>query len=247
MIKKEKKIRISNLPKPKRGQEVKLELEHIRKSFKVGKRRVKVLKGISTKFYQGEMVIVYGPSGCGKSTMLHTLLGLEEPDEGKVYLNGKCLFYLDEDGRAVWRRSQVGIIFQQSNWIKSLNVWENVAYPLFLTSLPESVIYERAIAALATAGMERMQGKRPMDLSGGEQQKVQLARALISNPEIIVADEPTGNLDSKSSRSLIALLVKLNRELGKTIIMVTHDESFLPLATRIIRMRDGRIVEDRHD
>ena len=126
------------LPRKQRPKDrVLLRLEHIKKTFLVGKRRVEVLKGIDLDIHEGEMAIIYGPSGCGKSTMLHTMLGLEEPDAGKVYLDDKCLYYLNDDERSIWRRDRVGIIFQQSNWIKSLNVWENVAYPLFLSTMLE--------------------------------------------------------------------------------------------------------------
>ena len=234
---------LQSLPaKNKTSDKVVLRLENIWKSFLIGRHRVEVLKDIDLSIYQGEMAIIHGPSGCGKSTMLHTMLGLEEPDKGKVYLGDKCLYYLDEDTRAMWRRARVGIIFQQSNWIKSLKVWENVAYPLFLTLKNEAEIKMLAMAALERAGLERMALKRPMDLSGGEQQKVQLARALVSDPDILVADEPTGNLDTQSSLELMRLLVTLNRKGGKTVVMVTHDDGFLPLATRQVQMRDGKIV-----
>jgi putative ABC transport system ATP-binding protein len=147
----------------------------------------------------------------------------------------------------VWRRAQVGIVFQQSNWIKSLNVVENVEYPLYLTNLNQGEIRQRAMGRLSQVGMEKMADKKPMDLSGGEQQKVSLARALVIDPKIIVADEPTGNLDSKSSQDLIGILANLNREERKTIIMVTHDASFLPWANRRVFMKDGAIVNDEHD
>ena len=236
------------LPRKQRPKDrVLLRLEHIKKTFLVGKRRVEVLKGIDLDIHEGEMAIIYGPSGCGKSTMLHTMLGLEEPDAGKVYLDDKCLYYLNDDERSIWRRDRVGIIFQQSNWIKSLNVWENVAYPLFLSTMLEREVKYRALVCLEKAGVIKLALKRPMDLSGGEQQKVQLARALVTQPAVLVADEPTGNLDSVSSQELIKLLVRLNRTEGKTIVMVTHDDGFLPLATRQIEMKDGKVVEDRHD
>ena len=234
---------LKSLPaKNKASDKTVLRLENIKKSFLIGKHRVEVLKDIDLSILEGEMAIIHGPSGCGKSTMLHTMLGLEEPDKGKVFLDGRCLYYLDEDARAMWRRERVGIIFQQSNWVKSLKVWENVAYPLFLTGKSDIEIKSLAMAALGKAGVEKMALKRPMDLSGGEQQKVQLARALVSDPAILVADEPTGNLDTQSSMELMKLLLTLNRKNGKTMVMVTHDDGFLPLATRIIEMEDGRVL-----
>jgi len=217
-------------------------VESVSKSFKIGKRRVKVLKDIDLKIEEGELAIIFGPSGCGKSTLLHTLLGMEDPDDGKVFLADKCLYYQTEDERAVWRWEHVGIVFQQSNWIKSLSVWENVGYPLMLTEMIEAEIKQKALACLEKVGMAAMADKKPMDLSGGEQQRVSLARALVTEPKLIVADEPTGNLDSANSKKLIGLLTQLNKESGKTVVMGTHDDNFLPLATHKIFMSDGKIT-----
>lgn len=237
------------LPKKiKRSHRVMVKLDHVNKGFRVGKkRRLKVLKKIDLNLYRGEFVIIFGPSGCGKSTLLHTMLGLETPEKGKVYLMRRCLNWLSEDERAIWRRQHVGIVFQQSNWVRSLTVVENVSYPLYLTGLDEAEIRGKAMEQLRLVGMDYVADKKPMELSGGEQQKVALARALITDPDVIIADEPTGNLDSKSSSELITLLIKLNREMRKSVIMVTHDAQFLPFATRRVIMKDGRIVEDENE
>jgi len=235
------------LPKVGRSHRVTIKVEHLWKSFKVGEQKITVLKDIDLTFYSGEFVIIFGPSGCGKSTLLHTMLGLEEPDKGRVFLRDKSIYQMDEDSRSIWRREKMGMVFQQSNWIKSLNVLENVAYPLYLTNSSEKSINDHALEALVTVGMEKFGNQLPTELSGGQQQKVALARALITDPGIIVADEPTGNLDSKSGKELINFLLMLNREKRKAIIMVTHDEAFLPIANRRIMMKDGRVVGDEHE
>lgn len=238
---------INNTAKTPRSHKVIIHLENIYKSFLVGEKRIKVLKKINLRFYSGEFAIIFGPSGCGKSTLLHTILGLEEPDRGKVYLRGKSLYQLSEDARTRFRREKVGMVFQQSNWIKSLSVWENVAYPLYLTNLSEKAIRKKALEMLKMVGMEENMDKIPTEMSGGEQQRVALARALITDPWILVVDEPTGNLDSKNGWVLINLLLDLNRKEGRAIIMVTHEAAFLTAATRRVMMKDGEITKDEHD
>jgi putative ABC transport system ATP-binding protein len=233
--------------KKARSHHVVLAVERLFKSFLVGGNRVQILKDISLRIYSGEFAILYGPSGCGKSTFLHSVLGLEKPTRGKVKLRGKDLYLMKIDKRRNYRREKLGMVFQQSNWIKSLNVWENVAYPLWLSGYKQSESRERAMEVLAEVGMEKLAGQRPMELSGGQQQRVALARALSTRPWMLIADEPTGNLDTKSSEEIITLLAKLNREQSRVILMVTHEVSFLPLASRRIGMQDGRIVYDAHD
>lgn len=222
-------------------------MKGIWKSFDIGGRSYPVLKGINLNFYSGEFAIIFGPSGCGKSTLLHVMLGLEEPDRGRVYLRGKSIYNMDDDNRTQWRRKKVGMVFQQSNWIRSLNVWENVAYPLFLTRMKKKMAEEKAKELLKTVGLEKAFYQHPTELSGGEQQKAALARALATNPGIIVCDEPTGNLDSKSSRELINLLKYLHQKKRKIIIMVTHERNFLSVGNRLLAMKDGKIISDRHD
>lgn len=233
--------------KPVRSHKVIIKAENVSKTFRRGRRRIHSLWGINLNVYSGEFVIVFGPSGCGKSTLLHTLLGLEPPDTGRVYLRGKNLYRLGEDERAGFRREKVGMVFQQSNWIKSLNVIDNVAYPLFLAGQSKEKIFARAGGLLESLGVAKMAVASPTELSGGEQQKVALARALATNPGILVCDEPTGNLDSKSSRELIGLLTTLNQQERKAVVMVTHEPTFLRVANRRVFMKDGKIVKDEHD
>ena len=205
------------------------------------------MKDINLSLYSGEFLIIYGPSGCGKSTFMHTILGLEKPSRGKVFLRGEEIFKMEDDKRTNYRRQKIGMVFQQANWIKSLSVWENVAYPLLISGYEDADAKERAFKVLKDVGMENMANKKATELSGGQQQRVALARALSTDPWIIMADEPTGNLDSSSSAEIISILARLNREQSRTIIMVTHDMNFLPLATRRIAMSDGRVVADDHD
>lgn len=233
--------------KSKRSHKIILSIENVDKSFNLGGKKVQILKDIDLKFYSGEFAIIFGPSGCGKSTLLHVMLGLEPPDHGKVFLRDKSLYHLDEDERTCWRREKVGMVFQQSNWIKSLNVIENVSYPLYLTDTPVEKAQKKAKELLAMLKMDKAFDQTPTELSGGEQQRVALARALITNPGILICDEPTGNLDSKSSLILMKLLTKLNRKESKAIIMVTHEGDFLTLANRRVMMKDGVIIGDEHD
>lgn len=242
-----KKIEARLPAKKRRSHHEVVKLKGVEKSFVTGRSQTKVLKGIDLVLYSGEFVIVYGPSGCGKSTLLHTIIGLEPPNSGKVFLRGVDLYQLDSDQRAQLRRKKIGMVFQQSNWIKSLKVWENVAYPLWLEGMEDSLAKNKAIEVLQEVGMEQFFDYYPMELSGGQQQRVALARALITDPWIIVADEPTGNLDTQSGEEIIKILARLNREKRRMILMVTHEINFLPIATRRIGIKDGEVVKDEHD
>lgn len=224
-----------------------IKLDWVYKSFPVGKQQIQVLKGVNLNLYSGEFVIVYGPSGCGKSTFLHTVLGLEPPSKGKVMLRGQNLYSLKPDERTNYRRKKIGMVFQQSNWVKSLSVWQNVAYPLWLDGWKESDAKVRAYRVLEEIGLQEHANYHPLELSGGQQQRVAVARALATEPYIIIADEPTGNLDSNTGADLMILLAKLNRDDRRMILMVTHDTGFLSLATRRIGMKDGEIVSDEND
>ncbi len=238
----------SRLPEKKsRSHHELIRMRYVNKSFLVGESRIPVLKDISLVLYSGEFAIIFGPSGCGKSTLLHTIIGLQPPDEGKVFLRGKDLYQMDENQRTNFRREKIGMVFQQTNWIKSLNCWENIAYPLWLSGFSEDKAKERALEVLKEVNMEHFANHRPMELSGGQQQKVALARALSTDPWIIVCDEPTGNLDTKSGEEIIKMLAYLNRVKRRMILMVTHEISFLPIATRRIGIRDGEIISDEHD
>ncbi len=215
----------------------------IYKVFQVGQNTVEVLKGVNVKIEKGEFIVLFGPSGCGKSTLLNILLGLEVPTSGEVFFMDKNLYENDEDHRSKIRKDGVGLIYQQQNWIKSMNVIENVAFPLLLKGIPYDERMEKAMNKLIEVGMEKAAFQATTELSSGQQQRVSFARALISNPALVVADEPTGNLDSKSGAALMQLFADYNK-MGNTIIMVTHDLGFLDYATRSINMSDGVIVNE---
>ena len=224
-------------------KKVLIEVEDLHKSFDVGTQIVKVIKGISLKIKEGDFLIIYGPSGCGKSTFLHAVLGLEKPTKGIIRFMGHNLYSFNPDQRADLRKKYMGIVYQQSTWIKSLNVIENVAFPLILLGVPREKAMKSAKEHLNITGMLDWAEYSPAELSAGQQQKVSLSRALINNPSLIVADEPTGNLDSVSGKELMGLLTKLNKG-GKTILMVTHNLEFLKYASRVAKMSDGKFFED---
>ncbi len=212
----------------------------IYKSFKTGGRYTTVLKNVSLDIKLGEFIIIFGPSGCGKSTLLHIMMGLERPDKGYVKVGGLNLWTLSTEDRASIRKREIGIMYQQQNWIKSLSVQENIAFSGQLIGLEKEEALEKAKEVLDIVGMDFRTEYIPSELSAGEQQKIGLARALMTNPQIIIADEPTGNLDVKSGQEMIDILGRLNKA-GKTIIMVTHNPEYLKFAERVILMLDGRI------
>jgi len=201
---------------------------------------VEVLKGIDFAIKKGDFLIIFGPSGCGKSTLLHSLLGLEKPSTGETKVFDKDLYNCSQDEIANIRKQYIGMVYQQANWIKSLRVAENVRFPLLLLGKNRDEADKVARQCLEKVGMINWADYFPMELSSGQQQKVSLARALINDPEVIVADEPTGNLDTSSGEELMKLLTELNKK-GKTIVMVTHDLEYLVYGTRIIHMIDGVI------
>lgn len=220
-----------------------IEFQKVFKSFPAKDGAVEVLKNISLKIIEGEFVIIFGPSGCGKSTLLHILLGLEPPTEGKVIFNGFDFYQKSEDERALVRRYQVGMIYQQPLWISALTVKENVGFPLHLLGINECDIEKKVMASLNLVEMSFRKDFYPTELSSGQQQKISLARSLVSDPILMVADEPTGNLDTVSGHQLLETFLKL-QEKGKTIVMVTHDLEYLKYATKIFHMIDGQIIEE---
>lgn len=186
-------------------------------------------------------MVIFGPSGCGKSTLLHVLLGLEPPTKGKVIFFGKDLYAgTSEDDRAQFRKEHIGTVYQQANWIKSLSVLENVAFPLMLVGENKLTSLERAFESLRLLKMDHWADYSPSELSGGQQQRAALARAMITQPDVIFADEPTGNLDFESGQNLMQLLRELNN-IGKTIVMVTHDMEYIKYAKSAVNLRDGRL------
>ncbi len=215
----------------------------ITKTFHVGSQDVSVLKGISFTVDKGDFLVIFGPSGCGKSTLLHGLLGLEEPTSGTITVLGKNIYDgWVEDNRSEFRKSHIGMVYQQPNWIKALTVLENVSFPLLMLGITKQEAQTKAFEELRSIGMENWVNYLPGELSSGQQQKVSLARALVTNPELIIADEPTGNLDYESGEELMELLVPLTQK-EKTVIMVTHDLEYLKFATRALKMFDGEVKD----
>ena len=225
------------------NNEIILDCKGIKMSFKVGNGIVQVIKGVDVSIRKGEFIILFGSSGCGKSTLLNILLGLENPTEGTVRFLGKEIYQYSEDERSQIRKEGVGLIYQQQNWVKSLNVLENVALPLTLRGELTDDREKKALELLTMVNLQTAAIQAPTELSSGQQQKISFARALIFGPALLVADEPTGNLDSKSSSELMEMFKDYN-EKGNTIIMVTHDLKFLTYATRALNMSDGLIVEN---
>ena len=217
-----------------------LKVENLTKIYGKDSTKVVALDHVSFSVEKGEFVAIVGASGSGKSTLLHLIGGVDRPTSGKVYVNGQDIYKFDDDKLAIFRRRQVGLIYQFYNLIPILNVEENITLPLALDGrTPDKTKLNDMIKLL---GLEARKNHLPNELSGGQQQITSIGRALITNPSIILADEPTGNLDSKSSDEIVALLKKTNKELKQTIIMITHNMEIAACADRIIKIEDGKIV-----
>ncbi len=228
-------------PNPARPAAIRLEGVHL--SLGRAASRVHILKGISLEVRPGEALGLVGPSGSGKSTLLMTMAGLERPDEGSVVIEGQDLGALNEDGLARFRGRHIGIVFQAFHLIPTMTALENVAVPLELSG--HSNPFKRARDELAGVGLADRVNHYPAQLSGGEQQRVALARALAPEPSLLVADEPTGNLDEATGESVIELMFRMKRERGATLVLVTHDNSLAARCDRMIRLRSGQIDSDR--
>lgn len=224
-----------------------IKVEGIKKNFKVGSTNIPILHGIDFEIEKGEFVLLVGPSGCGKSTLLHIIYGLEEPTEGKVTIDGFDIWKYTKDWRANFRNKDIGFIPQQPFWIKSLSVLENIAIPAVISGMNFHEAWPRASELIELVGMKEWAKHRPYDLSGGQQQRIALARSLLLNPHIIIADEPTGNLDQKAGEELMTLLADINKKLDLTILMVTHNPSQYKFGTRIIDMLDGKVISDKYN
>jgi putative ABC transport system ATP-binding protein len=205
---------------------------------------LKVIDSISFSIEKGEFLAIQGPSGSGKTTLLGLLAGLEKADEGNIVVADKDLTSMTEDELAIFRRYNVGFVFQSFNLIPTLNVVENIALPLFPEHVSRKDMFERAGKVVKAVGLTERLDHYPNELSGGEQQRVAIARSLINEPKIIFADEPTGNLDSKTGQMIIELLRKLNSDRGQTMVLVTHDDTIANESDRIIRILDGRIANE---
>ncbi len=217
-----------------------LKVENLTKIYGKDTTKVVALDNISFSVQKGEFVAIVGASGSGKSTLLHLIGGVDRPTSGKVFIDGQDIFNFNDDKLAIFRRRQVGLIYQFYNLIPILNVEENIVLPLSLDN--RKVNKEKLEDMLKLLGLQNRRTHLPNELSGGQQQRTSIGRALITNPTIILADEPTGNLDTKSSDEIVALLKKSNKELKQTIVMITHNMEIAKVADRIIRIEDGKIV-----
>lgn len=230
-----------------------IKLTGVTKVFDLGESKIQALGGIDSNGAENgvdfevrsrDFVIIHGPSGCGKSTLLNMITGADDPTHGKVVVRGKNLASMDEDERGIYRSKKMGIIYQMSYWIKSLNAVENVALPLIIEGVKAKRAVERASSLLSELKIHKLAKQNPAQLSGGEQQKLGFARALITNPHIIIADEPTGNLDSAAADEIMRMLDTLNNDMKKTILLVTHNPAYWDLGTKRVEMKDGIIIKE---
>ena len=219
-----------------------LKVEHLSKHYGTGENLVKAVDDISFSVEKGEFLAIIGPSGSGKSTLLHILGGVDRPSSGKVFVDGTDVYTQDDEALAVFRRRQVGLIYQFYNLIPVLTAEENMTLPVLLDG--RQINQERLEELLDTLGLKERRKNLPNQLSGGQQQRVSIGRALMNAPAVVLADEPTGNLDSKNSQEIVELLKLSNKRYGQTLIVITHDESIALQADRIIAIEDGKIVRD---
>ena len=222
-----------------------LKVENLCKTYGKGENTVKAVDDISFSVERGEFVAIIGASGSGKSTLLHLIGGVDRPTSGKVYIDGKDIYTLNDDNLAIFRRRQVGLIYQFYNLIPVLNVVENIKLPTKLDG--REVNNKRLNELLITLGLERRSFNLPNQLSGGQQQRVSIGRAMMNEPALMLADEPTGNLDSKASDEIISLLRLSNKKYNQTVIIITHDEKIALEADRIITIDDGKIIKDERN
>lgn len=220
-----------------------LEIKGLKKVYGIGEARVEALKGIDMQVERGEFVAVVGTSGSGKTTFLNMVGALDVPTEGQILVDGKELGRLTDDELTVFRRRKIGFIFQQYNLIPMLNVWENIILPLKMDG--KRVDKDYLDELIKILGLEEKKKSRPDKLSGGQQQRVAIARALAIKPSLLLADEPTGNLDSRTSQDVLGLLKITGTRFHQTILMITHNEEIAQMADRIVRIEDGRLVKDR--
>jgi putative ABC transport system ATP-binding protein len=227
--------------KAEKSAETLIEIRGVSKSYERGGETLKILDGLDLDVPKGAFEALMGPSGSGKSTLLNLIAGLDRPTSGSISIGGKRIDQLSEGELAKWRANTIGFVFQSYNLIPVLNAVENVELPLLLTPVPSSDRRKRAETALRVVGLEDRKTHYPRQLSGGQEQRVAIARAIVNDPQLIVADEPTGDLDRQSADDILALLEKLNKQLGKTIVMVTHDPAAAERASVIRRLNKGAL------
>ncbi len=221
-----------------------IRIHDLHRDFSMGHTTVRALDGLSLTIEKGEFLGVMGPSGSGKSTLLHLLGGLDRPTAGHIWVDGQDITALDENSLAAYRRREVGFVFQFFHLIPTMTALENVEFPMVFARVPPAKRHARARQLLEMVGLADRAGHRPTELSGGEQQRVAIARALVNDPAIILADEPTGNLDSRTGAEVLATLKRLNEQEGRTIIVVTHDPVVAGHTSRRIHLLDGRIADE---
>jgi len=219
-----------------------IRIQELHRDFVMGHETVRALDGVSLTVSAGEFLGVMGPSGSGKSTLLYLMGGLDRPTAGHIWVHDQDITALDENGLAVYRRRQVGFVFQTFNLISTMGALENVEFPMLFARVPPAQRRERAHYLLELMGLADRMGHKPTELSGGQQQRVAMARALVNDPTIILADEPTGNLDSHTGAEVMAILAQLNREQGRTIVVVSHDPSIIDFTSRCVHLLDGRVA-----
>ena len=222
-----------------------LKVENLVKTYGKGETKINAVDNVSFTVNKGEFVAIVGASGSGKSTLLHLIGGVDRPTSGKVYIDGKDIYSLNNDNLAIFRRRQIGLIYQFYNLIPILNVEENITLPCNLDGT--TVDKQRLQDLLKTLGLENRKTHLPNQLSGGQQQRVSIGRAMINNPSIMLADEPTGNLDSKASEEIISLLKLSNKKFNQTVIIITHDLEIAKEAERVITIEDGKIIKDERN
>ena len=218
-----------------------LQTKELKKYYGTGETQVRALDGVNLTVEQGEFLAIVGTSGSGKSTLLHMLGGLDRPTSGQVLVDGKDIFSLKDEALTIFRRRKIGFVFQSYNLVPVLSVWENIVLPIQLDGGRVDQNYLNEV--VRTLGLEKKLENLPSQLSGGQQQRVAIARALAAKPAILLADEPTGNLDSKTSQDVLSLLKVSGQKFGQTMVMITHNEEIAQMADRIIRIEDGRVVK----
>jgi putative ABC transport system ATP-binding protein len=221
-----------------------IKLENVWKKYKLGKEELSILKGINLEIMPGSFVTIMGPSGSGKSTLMYLLGLLDTPSAGKIFFNGQDVSRFSEDKLAQIRGKKIGFIFQQFNLLQNLTALENVMLPMVFQGTSEEERKKRAKILLDSVDLEHRINHKPKEMSGGEQQRMAIARSLVNNPEILIGDEPTGNLDSSTGKTVMEILTKLHREQKKTIIVVTHDPNIAQYSQNIIHIQDGQIVSN---
>ncbi len=219
-----------------------IKCQNITKEFGSGKARARVLKEINLEIYSSEFVILFGPSGCGKSTLLNIIAGLEPPTSGKVFIRGQDITQLSSDEAALYHRTKIGMVFQAYNLIRTLNVWDNVTLPQVFAGISQKRRFKKAKTLLKEFDLFNCAKLLPSELSGGQQQKIAIARSLVNDPWILLVDEPTGNLDSKSAQEVMAVFKDLNENKKRTILLITHNPKHLHYANKIFYMKDGIII-----